>query len=97
MTFLIRPVSLENDVVRLEPLSVTHVPDLQSAVTDGQLWQLTFANLPSPEKMSAYVQAALADTHACAFAVRDKASGRIVGSTRIYQIEGVSGRRCGRG
>ena len=87
MTFLIRPVQLENTVVRLEPLSMAHVSDLQNAVADGQLWRLSFANIPSPEKMPAYVQAALADAQACAFAVWDKASERIVGTTRIYQIE----------
>jgi RimJ/RimL family protein N-acetyltransferase len=87
MFFSNRPVQLQNDLVTLEALTLAHVPDLQSAIADGALWQLAFAHLPTPDKMQTYVQAALADPNACAFAVRDPATGRIVGSTRFYQIE----------
>jgi RimJ/RimL family protein N-acetyltransferase len=87
MPFEIKPLVLANDHVVLEPLAMTHVPDLQAAVTDGELWRLWYANVPAPEGMAAYVTHALNDPATCAFAVRDAVRQRVVGTTRLYHIE----------
>lgn len=77
--------TLRGEHVLLEPLALSHVPDLQAAVADGELWKLTYTTVPAPDRMRAFVESALAD-HASGrslpFAVRD-ASGTVVGSTRF--------------
>lgn len=81
---------LKGEHVVLEPLSLSHITALSVAVADGQLWQLWFANVPKPSEMKTYVISAIADrTHGVSFpfAVRDRASGRIVGCTRICHWE----------
>ena len=75
--------------VTLEPLSTDHVPALQEAVRDGELWTLWYATVPEPEAMPVYVDKALAlreEGRAIPFAVRD-AAGAIVGTTRFGDIE----------
>ena len=86
----IEPITLTGRFVTLEPLSPKHLEGLQFAVVDGELWKLFFANAPTPENMSAWLDSALAsqeDNSALAFAVRENYSGDIVGTTRYYDIE----------
>ena len=80
---------LEGRHVRLEPLQPAHVPGLQAAVTDGELWTRWYTKVPRPEGMGAYVESALgmqARAEALPFVVRD-AGGTIVGSTRLYALD----------
>lgn len=82
------PPVLEGDYVRLEPLSPAHADGLRGATEDGRLWELTVTNVPAPDEVEAWIGAALAMQavgNAMAFAVRD-AGGRIVGSTRYYDL-----------
>ncbi|QFU25269.1 GNAT family N-acetyltransferase [Shewanella eurypsychrophilus] len=77
---------LAGELVVLEPLTLEHVPALSLAVTDGELWLLWFTSVPHPDEMKAYVESAQAaekQGEALAFAVRDKRSGEVIGSTRI--------------
>jgi RimJ/RimL family protein N-acetyltransferase len=81
-------VLLENASVRLEPLSLAHVAPLTAAANaDRSTYEL--APVPSDASaMTAYVEGALADRAAMAFAVVDKsASPRVVGSTRFMNME----------
>lgn len=81
--------TLRGQHVTLEPLSREHVPALQDAVRDGELWTLWYTTVPSPEQMASYVDKALAlraSGKAMPFVVRD-AGGEIVGSTRFGSIE----------
>jgi N-acetyltransferase len=81
--------TLKGAHVTLEPLHRDHVPALQDAVRDGELWRLWYATVPDPEGMAAYVDKALAlrdAGQAIPFVVRD-AEGAIVGSTRFGDIE----------
>lgn len=85
----IEPVILEGDRVTLEPLTAAHADDLIDACQDGELWKLWFTFAPSPERVAAYIDAALAgrDQGDLPFAVRDKASGRVIGSTRFFRVD----------
>ncbi|MGH8078872.1 MAG: GNAT family N-acetyltransferase [Lysobacter sp.] len=77
---------LEGRHVRLEPLQAAHVEDLAKAAADGELWNRWYTNVPKPEAMAAYVEAALpssANGTMLPFVVRD-ARGDIVGTTRYY-------------
>jgi len=84
-----RPVTLEGHGVRLEPLSGEHHDGLAAAAADGSLWQLWFTSVPEPEGTQAYIDDALAGRragHMLPWAVRELASGAIVGSTRYHDI-----------
>ncbi len=86
--------TLTDTAVRLEPLSLEHVPALIEAASDGRLWQLWYTSVPSPEKMHDYVALALDEHHAgtsLPFVVKDGA-GTIIGSTRYCHIDGKNRR-----
>lgn len=83
------PLTLEGHGVRLEPLDASHAPSLGEAATDGRLWELWFTSVPRPEECAAYVATALAGLqagHMLPWAVRELASGAIVGTTRFHDI-----------
>ncbi|OOG44257.1 GNAT family N-acetyltransferase [Rhodanobacter sp. C06] len=83
------PVLLRDAHVALEPLSFDHVPALEAAAADGELWKLWFTSVPAPGQVAAYVEKALEgqrDGTMLPFAVREPGSGEIVGSTRYYDI-----------
>ena len=84
------PIRLQDDYVVLEPLRLDHVPALEAAAADGELWNLTVTSVPPPGQARGYVEKALqgqADGLMLPFAVREAGSGDIVGSTRYYEID----------
>ncbi len=83
------PVTLEGHGIRLEPLRADHQEALAAAVADGRLWELWFTAVPEPERTAAYIAAALEGQRAgdmLPWAVRELATGAIVGSTRYHDI-----------
>jgi RimJ/RimL family protein N-acetyltransferase len=88
--------TLRGHHVQLEPLRPEHAEGLRAAAGDGRLWELAFTNVPEPGDVEAWLEAALAKQAAgeqVAFAVRD-ADGRIVGSTRYYELLPETPRLC---
>jgi RimJ/RimL family protein N-acetyltransferase len=84
-----QPAALEGHGVRLEPLTREHHDGLVAAASDGRLWELWFTSVPEPEQTHAYISGALAGQQAgsmLTWAVRELASGAIVGSTRFHDI-----------
>ena len=85
----VSPIALEGHGVRLEPLTADHESGLASAVADGELWKLWYTAVPEPALVARYIADALAGQAAgtmLPWAVRDLASGDIVGSTRYHDI-----------
>ena len=85
----VQPVSLAAGPIRLEPLTLAHVPGLAAAAADGELWNLRFTSVPAPDETEAYVQTALAGQaagHRLPFAVLDAATGEVLGSTSYHDI-----------
>lgn len=85
----VAPVTLEGHGMRLEPLSAEHVEGLQAAVADGRLWELWYTVVPDPGGVAAYVASALAgqdEGHMLPWAVRELATGAVIGSTRYHDI-----------
>jgi RimJ/RimL family protein N-acetyltransferase len=85
----IERVALEGHGIRLEPLDAGHAGGLAAAAADGRLWELWFTSVPRPDGMDAYVEEALRgqrEGHMLAWAVRDLASGTIIGTTRYHDI-----------
>lgn len=75
----------------LEPLSLQHADGLRDALGDGALARCWYTNVPAPEQVDAYIRDALETCERLAeipFAVRDR-SGRLVGSTRFYDVDPV--------
>jgi N-acetyltransferase len=83
------PTRLQDEHVVLEPLCLDHVPALEAAAADGELWNLWFTSAPAPGQARDYVEKALQgqlDGLMLPFAVREANSGEIVGTTRFYDI-----------
>ena len=93
MSFL-QPVTLTDDLVTLEPLSHDHLEGLCDAARDGELWNLWYTSVPSPDGMPAYLDEAFARRDAGRdhpLVVRD-AAGTVVGSTRLCNLDPVNQR-----
>ncbi|HVX42097.1 MAG TPA: GNAT family protein [Gemmatimonadaceae bacterium] len=83
------PVTLEGRGMRLEPLGPEHEAGLAAAAADGQLWELWYTSVPAPGETAAYIANALAGQaagHMLPWAVRDLASGEVVGTTRYHDV-----------
>jgi RimJ/RimL family protein N-acetyltransferase len=90
MTLFIEPVTLRGHVATLEPLTREHTPGLARAAEDGDLWRLWYTSIARPDNMDDYVATALDmrdRQDAMPFAVRDNASGDIVGCTRFFNVD----------
>ena len=86
----IQPVVLEGRFVRLEPLTADHHGPLCEVGLDEELWKLIPERVTTPEDMARYVRAALdaqAAGTALPFVTVERASGRIIGSTRFGNID----------
>jgi len=85
----VQPVTLEGGGIRLEPLTEGHHDALEAAAADGKLWELWFTAVPFPGGMQKYIADALngqQDGHMLPWAVRDVASGAVIGTTRYHDI-----------
>ncbi len=86
----IRPITLEGQIVRLEPLSLSHHEQLCAVGLDFDLWRWTTKNVRTREDMRAYIEQALDEQTrgtSLPFATIDRADGRAIGSTRYLNID----------
>jgi len=83
-------VSLTGQHASLVPLSQAHRDDLVAAVKDGELWNLWYTFIPTPDKMQIEIDRRL-DLHAkgsmLPFAVLENATGQAVGMTTYMNID----------
>lgn len=85
----IEPITLVGKYARLEPLSEDHLPDLQTASADGELWKLWYTGVPQPVDMAANIEFRLAQREKGAMmpsVVRRLADNKIVGCTTFANI-----------
>jgi N-acetyltransferase len=85
----IGPVKLEGTHVRLEPLGPDHLPGLAHAGRAEGIWRWMPLDGSTREGMAAIVEAALAAQAAgneLPFVTVERASGRVVGSTRYLAL-----------
>ena len=91
-TFMMRiePVTLTGNVVRLEPLQLSHAEDLLDVAQEPETWAYMSANPgTSMEAMEQWIAEALdlQQTGTCLpFAIIDQQGGRAIGSTRYLAI-----------
>ena len=85
----LQPITLEGWGIRLEPLAHEHAAGLAAAASDGHLWDLWFTMVPRPEEVEAYIAEALTgqrEGHMLPWAVRDVATGDLLGTTRYHDV-----------
>jgi RimJ/RimL family protein N-acetyltransferase len=85
----IEPVVLSGSRVRLEPLSLEHVPGLAEVGLDPALWQWTLARPHTEADLRAWAEATIANRDAGTefpFATIDIATDRPIGSSRYLNM-----------
>lgn len=85
----VEPLTLEGKLVKLAPLSLSHHARLCEVGLDEELWRLTTIRLQTPEDMLDYIQAALAEQAegtSLPFAILEKSSGKVIGTSRYHSI-----------
>jgi N-acetyltransferase len=86
----VQPVVLEGRHVRLEPLSFAHLDGLSEVGLDPDLWRWIPFFVRTREEMMGYIRTALqwqTDGTALPFATIERASDRVIGSTRYMNID----------
>jgi RimJ/RimL family protein N-acetyltransferase len=86
----VAPVVLEGVHVRLEPLTMAHHPGLCDVGLEEELWRWIPTQVRTVEEMAAYIATALKEQSngtSVPFAQIEKATGRVIGSTRYMNIE----------
>lgn len=85
----IEPVTLQGNVIRLEPLTTDHIDRLLFIALDPELWRWTSVQIETRADLEKYVSDALAEQAAgvaIPFATVDAATGEVIGSTRFAAI-----------
>jgi RimJ/RimL family protein N-acetyltransferase len=91
----VEPVTLEGRHVRIEPLAREHESGILAAAADGELWRLWYTSVPAPERTAEWFDIAFdmrARLGAMVFAIRERATGDVVGSTRYFNVDAVNRR-----
>lgn len=91
MSDILSRVTLGGQHVRLEPLHLDHLPGLQAAARDGELWKLWYTTVPTPEGMEAEIERRLGlhvEGTMLPFTVLD-AAGKVAGMTTYMNIDSV--------
>ena len=87
----IEPVTLTGrNWVVLEPLQREHADELLAAAKDGELWKLWYTSVGDPDAVFSYIDAALKmreELGALPFVIRRKSDGKVVGSTRFFNVD----------
>lgn len=85
------PISLIGRVVRLEPLSDRHHPDLCEVGFDSSIWQyMLYGTIDTPDRMMEFIQDLLKRARQGAdmpFAVISAQTGKAIGCTRYMDIQ----------
>lgn len=87
---IVTPVTLEGKYVQLEPLLTAHHAALTEIGLDEDLWRWIPVPVRTPEEMSAYIEATLAEQArglSLPFKIVEKSSGKPVGCTRYGNID----------
>ena len=88
-------LTLNGQYGSLVPLSRVHCADLAEAVKDGELWNLWYTTIPTPDQMQAEIDRRLGlqnQGSMLPFAVIEKSTGKAVGMTTYFNIDATNKR-----
>lgn len=91
----LQPITLTGKAAVLEPLAHSHLAQLQTAVADGELWNLWYTAVPRPEAMAAEIERRLGLQNKGSmqpFAIRRTDTGALCGMTTYMNIDAVNHR-----
>lgn len=86
----ISPITLTGKFVQLEPLSQEHHDGLVAAVVDGEMWNIWYTSIPTPQGMAAEIDRRLALQEQgvmLPFTARRLSDGKIIGMTTYMNID----------
>nr|WP_299070932.1 GNAT family protein [uncultured Allomuricauda sp.] len=86
----LNPTTLEGNLVKLIPMEISHKSDVLAAASDGNLWELWYTSVPSPDTVGDYIANALMEQQekrSLPFVILDKTSGKVVGTTRFMRAD----------
>ena len=89
---IVTPVTLGGKHIQLEPLLAAHHAALTQIGLDEDLWRWIPVPVRTPQEMSAYIEAALAEQArgvSLPFTIVEKSSGKPVGCTRYANMDRV--------
>lgn len=84
---------LPGNHVELIPLRAEHADALLAAAADGELWNLKVTVVPGPDTVGSYLAKAekgLEEGTVLPFAILDRRTGKIVGSTRFWKVDRIN-------
>ncbi|KAF1048466.1 MAG: putative ribosomal N-acetyltransferase YdaF [Herbaspirillum frisingense] len=91
--FLLPQPVLTGELVELRPLEASHRAALLDAADDGELWNMTLTVVPGEENIDKYIATALegrASGKVMPFVIIERASGRVVGTTRYWKMDAAN-------
>jgi N-acetyltransferase len=91
----VEPITLHGKHAILEPLAEAHLDELKAAAADGELWNLWFTSVPTPEEAAANTAFRLGERARetmMPFVVRRSEDNRIVGATTFCNIAAATRR-----
>jgi N-acetyltransferase len=88
---LMQVPTLEGAHVRLEPLTLAHLPALEAVAFDPSIWRYMLSILRTPEDLRAWAESALATPNTLTWVTIKKSTNtspdRVVGSTRFIDLD----------
>jgi RimJ/RimL family protein N-acetyltransferase len=85
----VSPITLEGRLVRLEPLSMDHLPALAEAARDQRIWQWWTDPMETEDDIRHYIQTGIDAADAgtgMPWATRSKKDNIVIGATRFAEI-----------
>lgn len=84
---------MEDEVVRISPLTAKHVNVLLECANDPRVWHYMLEDGQGRENLTAYIDAALAsrsNQHGYPFVLYNRMTHQYVGSTRLYEFNPIT-------
>ncbi|TJY40710.1 GNAT family N-acetyltransferase [Cohnella pontilimi] len=86
----VKPVVLTGNRVELLPMEEGHAEGLYEAGNFPDIWTVTQGWIASMEDAGAYVRKALDQPAAVPFVIKDRLTGKLIGSTRFFDISAAN-------
>jgi RimJ/RimL family protein N-acetyltransferase len=86
----VKPVILRGDRVQLVPMEEAHAEGLYEAGRFPEIWAVTQGGITSLEDAESYIHKSLDQAGAVPFVIKELATGRLLGCTKLFDISPVN-------